>query len=105
MLNQILANALIEDGLLTFILGLLVTFTGILTIVLFVKIIGGFFVKNNKEPVKKETVIKVEEKPIVDNNEVPEHVKVAIIAAITAYYSENENKSKADFIVRRIKRI
>ena len=40
--------------------------------------------------------------PVVEEG-IPEHIKVAIIGAITAYYFEN-NKSNCDFIVRKIKR-
>ena len=105
MLSQVLATILvqIEDVLLTFLLGLFVTFLGILIIVILVKFAGYLFTKNNGV----ETIEKASEKPTqtVSDNDVPEHVKVAIIAAITAYYYQNENKTKADFIVKRIKRI
>jgi hypothetical protein len=49
----------------------------------------------------------VEEKPIEQpveiSNDIPAHVKVAIIGAITAYYFENQ-KSNCEFVVKKIKR-
>ncbi len=105
MLNQLLASfsLVVEDGLLTLLLGLLVTFLGILIIVLLVKLVGCFFVKGASSSKKQEIVEQTHNSTC--NEDIPDHVKVAIIAAITAYYSESENKTKSDFIVRRIKRI
>ncbi|MBO5888798.1 MAG: OadG family protein [Clostridia bacterium] len=107
MLNQLLANGPIEAGLLTFVLGMLVTFFGIAVIVICVSLAGKIF---NKTTSNKPTKV-IEEKPapapvpVVQSDDVPEHVKVAIIAAISAYYYADEPKSTCDFIVRRIKRI
>ncbi len=98
----------VSGGLYTFVLGMLVVFLGIAVIVIFVSIAGKIFsAGNTKEPkqpkVKDEKPVVVEkvETPI-DNGEVPDHIKVAIVAAITAYYEEK--KSNCDFIVKKIRR-
>ncbi len=108
MLNQLLTNSPVEAGLLTFVLGLLVTFFGITIIVICVSIAGKIFNKtssSDKEVIVKVKVEKPAPAPIKQSDEVPEHVKVAIIAAITAYYYQDQPKSTCDFVVRRIKRI
>ena len=111
MLNQILdINEKFNDGTLTFILGLLVTFLGIAIIIFFVTIVGKFFnkrFKDDKQPKKVETANTVNIAPVsvVKNEEISPQVKAAIIAAISAYYFTNENKSTCDFIVKKIKRI
>jgi sodium pump decarboxylase gamma subunit len=107
MLNQLL-GATMQDGVLTFLLGMLVVFGGIAIIVLFVSIAGIFFNKSTKEqkaPVKqvKQEVKEVQPK----EEELPTHIKAAIVAAISAYYfTANANStSKCDFVVKKIKRI
>ena len=98
----------VPGGLYTFVLGLLVVFLGIAIIVIFVSIAGKIFssgeTKEPKQPkvkVEKPVVVEKVEAP-VDNGEVPDHIKVAIVAAITAYYEEK--KSNCDFIVKKIRR-
>ena len=98
----------VPGGLYTFVLGLLVVFLGIAIIVVFVSIAGKIFstgeTKEPKQPkvkVEKPVVVEKVEAP-VDNAEVPDHIKVAIVAAITAYYEEK--KSNCDFIVKKIRR-
>ena len=98
----------VPGGLYTFVLGLLVVFLGITIIVIFVSIAGKIFssgeTKEPKQPkvkVEKPVVVEKVEAP-VDNGEVPDHIKVAIVAAITAYYEEK--KSNCDFIVKKIRR-
>ncbi len=108
MLNQLLANSPVEAGLLTFVLGLLVTFFGITVIVVCVAIAGKIFNKTPSSKKESKVNVKVEKPapaPIQQSDEVPEHVKVAIIAAISAYYYQDQPKSTCDFVVRRIKRI
>ena len=96
----------IPGGLYTFVLGMLVVFLGIAIIVIFVSIAGKIFSVDKNEPKVKQEPKKVEvkeEKPVVvEDNEVPEHIKVAIVAAITAYYEEA--KSQCDFVVKKIRR-
>ena len=111
MLN-LLANKVdkmseVAGGLYTFVLGMLVVFLGIAIIVLFVSLAGKIF--NASENSKEVKQPKVEEKPVVetvvevaDDSEIPDHIKVAIVAAITAYYEEA--KSNCDFIVKKIRR-
>ncbi len=98
----------VTGGLYTFVLGLLVVFFGIAIIVVFVTIAGKIFSTGESKEVKQP---KVEvEKPVVlekvvapvDDGEVPDHIKVAIIAAISAYYEEA--KSNCDFVVKKIRR-
>ena len=110
MLNQLLAisGEIIEAGLLTFVLGMLVTFLGIAIIVVFVSIAGNIFNKTAKEPKLKveKKEIKVESVKEVQDEEISDTVKAAIIAAISAYYfTGEESKAKCDFVVKRIKRI
>ena len=111
MLNQLLAITaeVVEAGLLTFILGLLVTFFGITVIVVFVTLAGKIFNRTVKEPKAKveKKEVKVEAvKEETQSDEIPDTVKAAIIAAISAYYFVEEgSKSKCDFVVKRIKRI
>lgn len=98
----------LTGGLYTFVLGLLVIFFGITIIVVFVSIAGKIFsageAKEPKQPkvkVEKPVVVEKVEEPVV-SNDVPDHIKVAIIAAISAYYEET--KSNCDFIVKKIRR-
>ena len=104
MLSQLL-NSAVQDGLLTFILGLVITFLGIGIIIVFVSIAGVFFNKQKEKPAKAVEVepatIKVEE----TSNKLPNHVKAAIVAAITAYYYSAEPTKKCDFVVKKIKRL
>ncbi len=102
------ANSPALNGIFIFIIGLLVVFLGMCVIVLFVSLAGKFFNKDNKttkveEPIKVEEVV---DEPItmVDDGDIPEDIKVAIIAAITSYYF-SATKSKCDFIVKKIKRL
>ena len=98
----------VTGGLYTFVLGLLVVFLGIAIIVVFVTIAGKIFnasenkvkaPKQKVEPIKEEVVNNA---PSADDGEIPEHVKVAIVAAISAYYEEA--KSNCDFVVKKIRR-
>lgn len=58
--------------------------------------------KKEKSPAKQE--VKPAQTVVQDNSdEIPDEVKAAIIAAIMAYYQQEEGK--CEFTVRRIKRI
>ncbi len=95
----------IKDGFLTILLGIFVVFLGMAIIVFFVWLFGVLFDKFvNKKVVKplKEPVKQVETS--ADDGSIPEHVKVAIVTAVTAYYF-NEPSKKCDFKVRKIKRL
>lgn len=104
LLLAVTSNAL-SDGLKTILLGILVVFLGMAIIVLFVSLFGYLFDKFvNKRVSKplKEPVKQVETS--ADDGSIPEHVKVAIVTAVTAYYF-NEQSKKCDFKVRKIKRL
>jgi sodium pump decarboxylase gamma subunit len=106
MLNQILAMAPVFQGLYTMILGVAVVFLGIALIVLCVAIAGKFFNKPQTPKIKK---LKEEKKEVIEvkaqDEQLPAHVKVAIVAAISAYYFNQEPQTKCDFVVKKIKRI
>ncbi len=110
MLNILLAEIMeppILLGLFTFLLGVLVVFVGMFVLVLFVSVMGRAFTKKSKkEESKEEEVPKVVETApveIADSDEIPEHVRVAIIAAIACYYESNQAKN--EFTVKRIKKL
>ena len=97
------------DGGLVFFMGMLVTFAGICIIVLAIILVGKVLTKLNlgetttttTATTTTETVEAVEE---VEADGIPAEIKVAIIAAVTSYYF-TEEKSKCDFIVKKIRRI
>lgn len=102
------SSALLQDAFLTFILGLGVVFLGIAVIVLFVWAFGVIFNKfiNRERAKMKQPKIETVKEEVLGDGEIPEHIKVAIITAVTAYYlEENQNGKKCDFIVRKIKRL
>ena len=103
------ANGL-GEALIYALIGLVVVFIGIVLIILIIWSIGLILRKTNnleflnkfKLRKKKQEVVQSTEIEKVDD-EIPDEVKAAIIAAIVAYY-DNE-KPECDFVVRRIKRI
>ena len=105
MVNNLLASQFFT-GAYTFVLGMVVVFLGIAIIVLFVSLTGNVFSKVDKQKVKEEKNKNIEPKIIQDANvqDIEEEVKVAIIAAISAYYF-NKSNSKCDFVVRKIKKL
>lgn len=99
------------NGIFVFILGLLVVFFGMIVIVLAITIAGKAVNSKNTEPKKKASVEKTAEpvavaQPVVEEG-IPEHVRVAIIAAIAAYYDGNGNAQpdNREFKVRKIKKL
>ncbi len=93
----------IINGLYVLVLGILVIFFGMIVIVLAVSICGklmsnGTEVKKVEKSVEPKPVVQVEPQA----EEIPDHIKVAIIGAISAYYFNSQ--SKCDFIVKKIKR-
>ncbi|MBQ3234563.1 MAG: OadG family protein [Clostridia bacterium] len=94
----------IVNGLFVFVLGISVVFLGMIIIVLSVSICGKLMNKTANPPKKEEVVAQpIKTEPVEDKNEeIPTHVKAAIIAAISAYYFNQ--KSDCDFIVRKIRR-
>ena len=94
-------NTPLGNGLFVFILGLLVIFLGMLVIVLAVTVCGKLMNKPTDDKIKE---VKLESAPApIQSEEVPDHIKVAIVAVISAYYFDR--KSTCDFKVKKIKRI
>ena len=99
------------NGALVFLVGLLVVFAGILVLVLSITLVGKIITKfkigetTTTIETVTETVTEVEEAVVVEESDgIPAEIKVAIIAAVTSYYFA-ENKSKCDFVVKKIRRI
>ncbi len=97
------------NGIFVFILGLLVVFFGMFVIVLAITIAGKAVNSKNTEPKKNAPVEKTAEpvavaQPVVEEG-IPEHVRVAIIAAIAAYYDGNAQPDNREFKVRKIKKL
>lgn len=96
----------VSTGTLTFVLGIVVIFLGMTVLVLAVSLMGSIMTKIDEKKAQK-----VEEKKDVEvtsfeeeqSDEIPEHVKVAIVAAIAAYYADSGVKN--EFKVRKIKKI
>lgn len=101
MLNNLLMSTL-GTASFTFVMGVLVVFFGICVIILFVTLSGYLFNRQTKKP-KQEPVKEVI--PTVNEDDIDEKVKVAIIAAISAYYFNNNESKKCDFVVKKIKRL
>lgn len=96
------------------LIGFVVVFVGILIIIGIIWLVGLIMRKTNnlefltkkrekKPKVKKADGIAETETESVSGDDVPDEVKVAIVAAIMAYYQESEEK--CEFTVKRIKRL
>ena len=97
-------NTPLGNGLFVLVLGLLVVFLGMFIIVVSVMACGKLL--NKSEQNKPKQQVEVVPQPIQEVTqveEIPEHVKAAIVAVISAYYFET--KSNCDFVVKKIKRI
>ncbi len=98
----------LPTGLFTFLLGVVVTFLGMTLLVLCVAGVGKILsVKDEKKAKTPVTIPLVDdERPVVTagDDDIPEDVKVAIIAAISAYY-DAKPASANEFVVKKIKRI
>ncbi len=103
--SQIQNNDPLTQGLLTFFIGIIVVFLGITIIVFFVTLAGKVFsLSKEKKNIEQPKQVGVKQTEQVDvSNDIPTHVKVAIIGAISAYYFENQ-KSNCEFVVKKIKR-
>ena len=103
----------IGEALIYALIGFAVVFLGIVLIICVIWLIGLVLRKtNNLEflgKLKIKNIFKKKQhKPeplnaVQQNDEIPDEVKAAIIAAVMAYY-DNE-KPECEFVVRRIKRI
>ncbi|MDE7453582.1 MAG: OadG family protein [Clostridia bacterium] len=97
------------EALIYALIGFVIVFVGIVLIIFIIWLIGlilrktdnlAFLTKRKKKSKKKSEEAVAE--PIAEDG-VTDEVKVAIIAAIMAYYSEE--KPECEFKVRRIKRL
>ena len=95
------------NGLFVFVLGMLVVFLGMIIIILAVSLFGKIFSIDFSKLKKEKKAKKAPEAEVLpineSENEVPEHVKAAIVAAISAYYF-NQKSKPCDFVVKSIKR-
>ncbi len=93
------------------LIGFVVVFVGIIIIIGIIWLVGLIMRKtNNLEFLtkKREKKVKADKKADVSavapsDEDIPDEVKAAIVAAIMAYYQESEEK--CEFTVKRIKRI
>ncbi len=100
MLANLLEMTIAQTGLVTFFLGMGIVFGGIAVLILAVWVIGKILNTS-----KKEATPTVEEPvpvPVAEEG-IPEHIKVAITAAVYAVMAE-ENNGKCEFVVRKITR-
>lgn len=96
----------ISTGGMTFGLGLVVVFLGMALLVLAVSAMGSVMTKLDEKKAQKaeeEKTVEVTSFEEEQSDEIPEHVKVAIVAAIAAYYADSGVKN--EFKVRKIKKI
>ena len=100
------------EALVYALIGVSIVFAGILIIIGIIWFVGflmkktnnfAFLTENKRKKVKEEKVVEELKPAQIADEEVPDHVKVAIIAAIMAYYQQE--KPKCEFTVKRIKRI
>lgn len=92
-------------GVFTFVLGMLIVFGGMIVLVLVVSAVAKVMTakkakKDAEEEKESVTETAVEE---VSDDGIPESVRVAIIAAVLAYY-EGEGV-KNEFVVKKIKKL
>ncbi|MDE7257549.1 MAG: OadG family protein [Clostridia bacterium] len=94
------------------LIGFLVVFVGIVIIIAIIWLVGlimrktnnlEFLTKKREKKVKKGKEEQLTAAAVADEGDIPDEVKVAIMAAIMAYYQEREEK--CEFTVKRIKRI
>ncbi len=102
-MNLLASN--IQNGLLVFVLGMLIVFLGIALIVIVISILGKILHRNKQEPKTEEPEVVVNTAPVTPYIEegVTPQVVAAITAVITAYYLSNG--SNCEFRLKKIKRI
>lgn len=98
----------VQQGTITFVLGLAIVFLGMLIVVFFISLVG-FIMRGKKD---KDAGSNEEETDVLpadtdaspcDTGDVPEHVRAAIVAAIAAYYCDERPQNS--FVVRKIKKL
>ena len=96
-------------GGFTFLLGMIVIFAGMTILILcvagFGKIADAIAKKAEKksENKNKSAEISAAETVSADDGDIPEDIRVAIIAAVSAYYAESGSKN--EFKVKKIKKV
>lgn len=124
MLNNLLDIVAREDGnyyfdgaarglgeaLIYALIGFLIVFMGIVIIIAIIWLVGFLMRKTNnfafltrKGGKKKEPPVQPVADAAAEDEDIPDEVKAAIVAAIMAYYTEQA--PKCEFKVKRIKRI
>lgn len=94
-------------GIFTFILGMIIIFAGMAVLVLCVSLVAKAMTAKSKKTEKAEEETEDASEAVVEaeasDDGIPENVKVAIIAAVLAYY-EGEG-AKNEFVVKKIKKL
>ena len=93
-------------GVFTLVLGLLVVFIGMTITILFVTLSGKIVSrKDTNDDEDEEVTMTLPSAPVetAKEDEIPDEIKAAIVAAIAAYY--DGEKAKPEFVVRKIKKI
>ena len=92
-----------SDGFFTFLIGMVVIFGGMTVLILCVTAFGKLasYVANKTEK-KSEEKVEAKNEAVLEDG-VPEEIRVAIIAAVAAYYAES--RSKNEFTVKKIKKL
>lgn len=114
LLEQVAASEKFAEraasGGFTFLLGMIVIFAGMTVLVLcvaaFGKAVEAIANKSEKKAAKKEerdAACEPETLAMQSTDEIPEDIRVAIIAAIAAYYETSGSKN--EFTVRKIKKL
>lgn len=112
MISNLLASSMtfadkITMGGFTFLLGMLVIFAGVAVLVASISIVGKAVSKAEAKKEEKPVEVEVISQPQIEestvSDEIPEDIKVAIIAAVTAYYTDSGARN--EFKVRKIKKI
>ena len=98
------------EALVYALIGFVIVFVGIAIIIAIIWLIGLLMRKTNnlafltnKGKKNKQPESEVQQQAIASDEDVPDEVKAAIIAAIMAYYESEQ--PKCEFKVKRIKRI
>ena len=94
------------------LIGFVVVFVGIVIIIGIIWLVGlimrktnnlEFLTKKHEKKAKADKNADVHAAHVSSDDDIPDEVKAAIVAAIMAYYQESEEK--CEFTVKRIKRI
>ena len=93
----------LAESLVYALIGCLVVFAGIVILIGLLYLVGYIIRKAEKSNGLKRKAAVTEETAPSENDEVPDEVKAAIVAAVMAYYSAE--KPQCEFVVKRIKRI